>query len=287
MSTRVAIVGNCQAIGLAHCLRWLCPDIEVADRGWGMVRTSEQGDEAAAGLRGFDIIVTQKISNPLYGDLQTERLRERFDRFVLFPKLVFTGFHPDLVKLWPAASPLGERHSALILAAYHMGLPPQRAAELFNAYIYAVAGYFEEFAKAETYLLRAARFTSTPLDEQLPQWKQRGVFVYIPNHPAVWVLMSIAERLAAQLDLPVSPPEEELPDPLAQSVIWPVYPEIARRLDVEGSLRFKPPGGPHKAAIELDEMIERSYRTYAEYDPAELQAPGVADLAAKLRAEGI
>jgi hypothetical protein len=284
--TRVAVVGNCQAIALGHTLRWLCPDAEVEDHNWGLLRTQDEADALAERLRGHDVVITQYTSQESYGGLATERLEPQVRRLVLYPKVAFTGFHPDLIRLKDVLSPLRDRHSSLIAAAFVLGLPPARTEELFNAYVYAVAGFFDEFAKAEAYLVKQSAYTATPLAGELPAWKARGVFVHIPNHPLNWAMLSMARALAGQVGLAMREDEGLPSDLFAGSAIWPVYPEIARRLGAPGSLSFKPPG-PGAVPIELDEMIERSLKAYGEADPEVVRAPRVLELAEILRREGV
>jgi hypothetical protein len=286
MNARVAVIGNCQALGLAHTLRWLCPDLEVEASNWSFVSGPEAADALASHICGHDIVISQITSQPAYSELRTWRLRTRARRLAIYPKVAFTGFHPDLIRLHDVLSPLRDRHSTLIVAAFLLGLPPARAEDLFNAYVYAVAGFFEEYAKAEAYLIQSLSHSDVALADGLAQWTARGVFVHVPNHPTNWAILDMAQSLARSLGLDVRPPDGLPSDMFAQSAVWPVYPELARRIGVAGSLRFKPPG-PGAVPIELDEMIERSYLAYAGADPGVLRTPRVMELAEILRREGV
>ena len=286
MSARVAVIGNCQAIGVADCLRQLCPDAEVVAHSWGSIANAEQANALAENLPACDVVFSQFTKRLDYGDLRTSRLRELCPHALLFPKVIFTGFHPDLVGLEGVHSPLGVCHSSLIIAAWLLDLPTRRVADLFNAYIYAVAGYFDEFDKAQTYLLHSAAVTDVSLEEALPDWRARGVFVHVPSHPKIDALYSIAERLARRAGLEPQTADDLPPDRLAHSVVWPLYPEIGARLGIEGSLQFKP-AGVGAPAVELDEMIERSYRAYLSCAPSALVTPAMTSLCEALRNEGV
>ena len=286
MGFRVAVVGNCQAIGVADCLRQLCLDIEVVGHSWGSIGSVEQANALAKDLLACDLVFSQFTKRPDYGDLRTANLRELCPRMLLFPKVLFTGFHPDLVGVQGVHTPLGVCHSNLIIAARLLDLPTGRVADLFNAYIYAVAGYFDEFDKAETYLLQSAASTDVPLEQALPEWRAHGVFVHVPSHPTIDALYSIAERLARRAGLESQAPGDVPPDRLAHSVVWPLYPEIGARLGLKGGLQFKP-AGADAPVVELDEMIERSYRAYLRCDPSALLTPAITALCEALRAEGV
>ena len=286
MTLRIAVLGNCQAPGLGQCLRRLSPGAVVTALSWGEIDSAEQAERTARDLLDHDIILSQFTKNPAFGALRTDRLADKARRFVVWPKIVFTGFHPDLIEFGAVRSPLGPRHSGIILAAFLHGLPRNRVADLFNAYVYGRLGFFDEHAKAEHHLLEAARRTDIPLDAELPRWRELGVFVHVPNHPIVAALASLADSICESLGLDRRPAPAPTDDSLAQFSVWPVYPEIARRLGVPGSLSFKPPGAD-RAPIGLDEMIAASYAAYERTERGLLDIPRATELAAVLATEGL
>ena len=286
MTLRLAVLGNCQAPGLGECLRRARPDIEVTALSWGDIRTPDQAETAATALLGHDIVLSQFTKSAAYGPLQTRSLAPRARRFVLWPKILFTGFHPDLIDFSAVRTPMGPRHSGLILAAFLRGVPRRRVGDLFNAYIYGRLGFFDEYAKAERHLLDAGLQTDAPLDDELPRWRAQGVFVHVPNHPTIGVLASLADSIRGRLGLDGAPVAAPPDDSLAQFSAWPVYPEIARRLDVPGSLAFKPPGRG-RTPIDLQQMIDTSYDAYERTESAALQLPRALAFAAALAREGL
>jgi hypothetical protein len=283
---RVLVIGNCQALGLALCLRRACPTAQVVGEQW-----AAHQDEAAAGrlleaLDGYDLVLSQPFGRA-GGALSSERLAERGRRLLPIPRILFGGFHPDLVAQPNATAPPGTIfrgwYSALIAAAFRLGAPPERAAELFNAYVYGVLGYFDAFAAAEQLQLAEGRRLGFDLEPLLPQWKASGVFVHVPSHPTTGVLQSMARAVCAREGLAVRPDAPAPHDVQAERMVWPVYPEIARRLGVEGSLRFTPhaPNTP----IGLKETIAHFYGLYARAGAPE--DPKVLETAQALRREGV
>ena len=272
MAIRLGVVGNCQASGLALCLQRLYPSAQLVVGDWGRIASADHAEPIARDLEICDVVFSQVTRNPAAGALQTAELSGRVRRLLRWPKLAFSGFHPDVIGYRPVRTPVGAGHSAIILAGFLLGAPQARTRELFNAYVYGLLGYYDEYAKAEAFLLQASGSTDMPLDEELPRWRRQGVFMHVPQHPAIGVLWSLARRLGERLDMGPAASETPPEDPLLASMVWPVYPEIARCLGVPGSLMFKP-SGEGEAPVDLDQLIEGSYRAYAAADPGNLQLP--------------
>jgi tetratricopeptide (TPR) repeat protein len=288
----ITVLGNCQAHGVSQCLRRLLPDADVTGIVWNEVDSSEHAEQIARRLEGQDIVIVQPTDKGYHGALRTELLRPRVKRMELFPSFHFTGFHPDLLWMPKEALRRGRRHrfgtwhSALVLAAFTRGAPQVEAADLFNAYIYGVLGYFDEFAKAERYHIDAAAELGFDIEAELDLWMAGGAFVHVPNHPSIDVFWSLARMICARLGLETAQGQDPPADRLAALARWPVYPEIARRLGVKGSLTFESPGGLEPAAG-LEEMIDELYRGYAEADPRALRTPRIQRMVETLRAEGV
>ena len=128
----------------------------------------------------------------------------------------------------PVEGPLGSYHSALATAAWFEGLPESRAAGLFNAYAYAKLGYFDAFEAGASYLKSAAM-----VDYDLTGWTRRDrVFMHTINHPSIELSAEIARQALDRLGLHRLAAIGLPRDPLAEGVIWPLYPEIAERLGI-------------------------------------------------------
>ena len=283
MALKLAVVGNCQALGVAQCLSLLLPRAEVTGVSWATIISPQHAEPVAKALESCDLVLSQVTHQDRYGALRADALSGRLERLFYFPRIAFTGFHPDLIGMAAVKSPLGGAHSALILAGHGLGLPGERIAELFNAYVYARLGYFEEYAKAEAYLIESVRQTELELTEDMADWGRQGAFVHTPTHPAIRVLRSMARALCVRTGLDIEGAGEP-PDALLESVIWPVYPEIAKRLGVAGSLAFNPPGA-EAAPIDLHRMIDGSLRVYARSDPQSICPPRIAEMMDILKRE--
>ena len=285
---RLMVLGNCQAYAMGQCLRALAPELEVAAVGWAELTTSEEIDRLASSLGTVDLVLAQTTKDPLLKAFQPDALAEGPTPSAFFPAIHFTGFHPDAVRAAGGGlhSPIGEWHSALALAGYLKSLSPERTAELFNAYVYGVLGYFDEAAKAEKYLTATARRIGWDLSGELTDWRAEGVFVHTPNHPRMSVMMSLARRVCANLGLDIREDAAAPPDPFERYGDWPLYPEIGKRLGLEGALVFAP-ARRESEALGLEQAIAWYHAVYAKAPAASLRLPRALEVLASLEAEGL
>jgi tetratricopeptide (TPR) repeat protein len=280
---RLAVFGNCQAYAMARCLRAILPDAEIAAASWPDMKSGAHLGKLREMLDGVDAVLAQPLG---LDTLSREALLRDGPRCVLFPSVHFTGFHPDTVRspdkrLRPL---VGGWHSALIMAAWRMGLPAARTEELFNAYIYGVLGYFDEYAKASTFLLRMAARIGWDLAAELDSWPRP--FVHDPEHPVIEAMMPLAERTCLELGLEPDAQAAAPQDPFLRFGEWPIYPEIAKRLGLNGDMVFASRFGKGRA-FALREVIDWYYAAYANATPDALALPRVDQVMELLRAEGI
>lgn len=283
---KLAVLGNCQAYAMARCLRVLNPAARISAVSWAELRTETQIERMHASLGDFDAVLAQPVNVPRLERLGPKVLIRRV-RCEFFPGMNFTGFQPDAVRAFGDGlrSLIGEWHSALIMAAWRMGLPPARAEELFNAYIYGALGYFDEYAKAAQFLREAGTRIGWELSAQLAAWP--APFVHTPTHPRVEVMMDLARAACALLGLEAEAEAPAPEDPFALFGAWPIYPEIGKRLGLKGEMTFVSPY-EHGGAFALDEAITWYYAAYAKAPPGALAAVDrVDEVIGLLRAEGI
>ena len=280
---RLAVFGNCQAYAMARCLRAVLPGAEVAAASWPDMKSHAHLEKLREMLDGVDAVLAQPLGLEVLG---REGLLRDGPNCVLFPSLHFTGFHPDTVRspdkrLRPL---VGGWHSALIMAAWRMGLPAARTEELFNAYVYGALGYFDEYAKASAFLLRAAARIGWDLTAELDSWPLP--FVHDPEHPVIEAMMPLARRTCLQLGLEPDAEAATPEDPFLRFGEWPIYPEIAKRLGLSGDMLFASRFGKGRA-FALREAIDWYYAAYVNAAPEALALRRVDQVMELLRAEGI
>jgi hypothetical protein len=294
MPRRYAVMGNCQADGFAQVLCALRPDA-VVDR--PAPEPGPGGVEAmVARLADYDAVFAQPVRKRGAGLLRSDILAERVPRLVLYPMLSFRGFHPDEIGLVRAGAwlggPIGTLHSLIATAAFLEGLSAERAARLYNRFVFASLGYFDEYERSMAFLEK----TSAEIGFDLPvaALRRLGNFMHTTVHPrieAIATLVPVALRRAGETVPDGAERDLKLVNYLGRMACFATYPEIARHLGLPagtGFLRHKryavASGG---RAMSLPEFIRDSYAILQAAPDTELDVPVVTSARAVLRAAGL
>ncbi|KQP33923.1 hypothetical protein ASF49_08705 [Methylobacterium sp. Leaf104] len=277
------MLGNCQAEGVAQSLCLLLPQARVELVPFdGLGRRYGTLERLKAHLAPFDHVFTQFFSEGFIRGGNAHALGEGDPRLRLYPTILFPGYQPDMVLVGDVgalsaarlvASPVGPYHSAIVLCAYLEGRGPRETAELFRDTTYAQLGFYEAWNVAAAELLGTAGDLGFPLESELARWSRRGCFMHVLNHPKLFVLADIARRLATEAGLNPSPAsvEDYLPDDLATGAVWPLYPDLAARYGLTGTMLFKDRGrrgGPK--LYDLPTFIAASFAIYRRHPPEAL-----------------
>jgi tetratricopeptide (TPR) repeat protein len=273
----VLMLGNCQAPGVASVLAACTEASEVIPL--TSLNRSEQAqrEQLLAHAARADVWFINPV-NRLAREVFAQAARPGA-RLVTLPALHFNAFHPDVCyAMHRGSQQLTQQHynSALVVWAYGAGLGPEEAAALFNAETYRAVGYLGAWSRAVAGLQDT--FRRSDLADDFAPFMQRvqrlGCFMHTPNHPHLAVLAQLAQLaakkagLALVSDLAVG----ELVDGLAGTV-WPVYPEIARALALDGgSLQWKfLTSGEHLDGVAA--YVQHAYAAYQRQGiaPADLE----------------
>jgi len=273
---RIAVIGNCQAKGVAEAVRILVPGARVRLIPMSTLGKRERSlDAFAAALGDCDYVFSQPFPVGFFPEGGSEGLRERLPRMRLFPSIVFTAFHPDAVYVGDLASvarvrlvpsPLGSYHSAITLFGFLQGLSQERIVGLFREDVFSRLGYLDAWGLAATDLIASSRAIGFDLSGDLLRWSRGGLFMHNINHPRLSVLGDIAGRLLREAGLTPRPVAVEAyaPDELLDDAIWPVYPPVATLYGVPGSTVFKrrQRRGAPPATLGLDAFVAESLAIY-------------------------
>lgn len=252
------LVFNCQAQGLANSLSLLSDRVQVEHYDPGT--WSQQREEVLQRLDRYQSIVIAPL-------LATQEGFDTLENAAVcrLPSLDFGGYHPDFCYAEAdgrqVMGPMGSCHSILALAAYRSGLCAADALQLYNARVFEQLGYLQHWADAREQLL--ARYASFGFDvrEQFVQWSRHGAFMHMIVHPKMACLDSIARLLLVRQGLHALDHGLLPHDNLANGPVFPVYPEIASGLGVEGGYRFKLDG--RYETIGLQQFLELNFDVYA------------------------
>lgn len=274
---RIAIFSNCQGNNLGRCIQAMTGTrpplfhfVTVEQ-----ILNPEQGlDGIRAALATHDVVLMQ----PLFADVVTPLLPELQEKLMLFPSLSFPAFQPDqcYVRIkgtfTEVTGPLGPYHSSIAFYAWQQCMSRTQTADLFCDAVYRELRFYDYWDSSAKALFDEGRRCGIPLEGLLKKWHARGCFMHSPNHPKLHALADLSRLMMQKLELEPKAidPLEVVWDNLADTAIWPVYPEIARQLGVEGSYVFKGnnPGLPTKAPVvsyDLSEFISRSFDSFEQY----------------------
>ncbi|GJE61541.1 WcbI family polysaccharide biosynthesis putative acetyltransferase [Methylobacterium trifolii] len=280
----IAVIGNCQARGVAQAMRLFAPESPVRFVPMGTLKRDHgHMDGLVRLLAGHDHVFSQSFPQGLIpgGDITT--LRTRDARLKLFPTVVFSAFHPDMVyagrtedlaALKLARSPLGQYHSAIALCAHRLGLSVTQTASLFRADVFARLGYLDHWDPSVRELVGLGASIGFGLEREVARWSRRGAFMHVINHPKAFVVADIARRLLIESGFAPQSVEIEdyLGDELARDVVWPVYPPIAEAYGLTGSYLFKekPAGDAFPRLYDLHGFLAASFALYDASEPGAL-----------------
>ena len=268
---RIAVAGNCQANVIKCCAEVMVPGL-VGDFIHHRTLT-EEPESARERLVSADLVIS---GDGGIGVAVNRLLEGTGQKVFVVPAIFFMGYHPDLI--FPPTHgprnvlPTQNCHSALVLQGFLSGLTQEETKSLFDGDVFERVGYYDYWHASCQTFLEQAQSHGYDLTRDILDWKRQGVFMYNPLHPKMLVLGGLAKKVleAAGHKVGVTNPEELMADPLQGHVIWPVYPDIAKRLGVPGSYNFKLHPSQNKPGervriIGLDEFIDASYSAYSEH----------------------
>ena len=97
---------------------------------------------------------------------------------IIYPRLWFNAFHPDMVllpgPLGPVEPPLGHCHSSLVLYAWHRGMSVPETVRLFSEPVFERLNFFRYWEPAKRALLEEGERIGFPLEGSLARWERHG-----------------------------------------------------------------------------------------------------------------
>lgn len=223
---RIAVVGNCQARPLAQTVSAMFEGrAEITTV--AVVHLLKDSDASAHtdALDSADWILSQAVADTYpCRFVQTNALRQRHGAKVLtWPNLFFGGYNPELMYVRdkarrPLPGPLGDYHSATVLAAWRAGLGIDKALALNSDNGYNLGLYSGAAERALHELGRREAMTDIRVADWIRErvWTQRLFFTF--NHPAQALIAEAARQLCARAGLAAAPtpPKAGAAEPLGQ-----------------------------------------------------------------------
>jgi hypothetical protein len=287
---RIAILGNCQAFGVAYAMKVLDPTATVDH--FSAIGRSRFADMnlLVKTLDTYDHVFTHDFLEGHVKGGGSEELLKRLPKTLLFPAITFAAFHPDLIYIQDPAEPLhgfifgplGPYHSAVAVFAYRAGLSLDETRALFNENVFQTLGYLDVWDGAARELIETskARF-GIDLSTDLMNWARRGAFMYSLVHPMSFVLFDLAKRLWEKVGLTPPPVNFNYYDiyDLARAEIFPIYPPIAKLFGLQGGYLFKMQNHHISHSVgdffTLPQYLAACFKTYEKIGAARLGNPRV------------
>jgi hypothetical protein len=281
---KILVLGNCQARSLAAALAYLT-GAETTHLVSATIADEAAAEAARDSLPTYDLVLSQPHKR--FRALRPKIVERYATRSCFYPRFWFTGLHPDAIAVVDEpgfSDQFGGWHSTLALAAFVRGLTPAEAQALFNDEVFEALGYYEAYGRAEAAQAEAAAQFGFDFHALLAASRGR-VFANTPSHPHLSFVLAFADQLAEQLELPRKLATDLPPDPLADGFIFPVYPEIGRRLGITGDMLFRK--SSDGSDLSLAQMLDGAYAAYTTDRDHVAAHPQVAAAAEALQKAGV
>jgi hypothetical protein len=262
---RIRVLGICQVGGLARCLGAMLPDAQVEP----LFVSDPAAFDVSSIADESSILLLHSSHKETIGRSELVKTSE----IIYWPNVYFPGYHPDLVyarvgnECW-LKSPLGEYNSSLVLYGWLNDLTVAHTIRLFCADVYERLGFYEYWKSSRQWILEEFQHTGLSFEVDMDRLSSAGCFMHSINHPKLRTLSVVAKLLAEKMGLKPATknPHEFLYDNLADSPVWPVYPEIGERLGTEGEYAFKQGADAREdrklSILSLERFVELSFEQY-------------------------
>lgn len=257
---RVGVLGNCQTRGLSESLKAYSPDLELTIQTVGQINMQDDRSvrDVAERIASCDLVFIQDL-NSRRTDFSSliDTIKSLNSNSIVFPLVYFRGLHPDcgyvLREGKPVVGARGPYQSILACAGWIEGMTAEATSSLFNAFSYEYLGYFGLYAQSMELMTKQFGGISYDLGEVIRQ--KSSPFMHTVNHPTAVVLHEIASQALDLAGLPRLEAALVPVDILAEGPVWPVYPEIARRIGL--------PAGSYdsRSSQEIRALVEANYRS--------------------------
>ncbi len=275
-------LGNCQMRGLARLTRAMTGDAETSafEAQPDVIRRLEAHDNELSTLIAESDLIFVHADAATLRVLQ-EHYPANYSKVRFVPKIGFAAFHPDMDYVEDSRGrhvfgPLGAYQSTLAFFCWKHKLSKAETIRLFCEDTYATLGYFEYWTLAKSILINEGVLTGIAMEPLIEKWSRSGCWMYSFNHPKLFVLADIAKALLEREGIKTLPGVEEyVDDEMNSSSVWPIYPEIGKRVGLAGHYLFKR-FTPFElrdmpvSMMTLAQFIDESFATFSKYTPDEL-----------------
>lgn len=271
------LLGNCQTRALARLVRALVKDANATAIDWSpqlLEQLSDRDEHLSELIAKSDFIFTHPHDDVI--GLLAQNFPSTAAKIRLVPRIFFPAFHPDIEYVEDShgrhiLGPMGAYQSSIAFFAWSHNLTKTETSRLFCEDTYSKIGFFDYWPLSVKILVEEGDRTGISMAPLIEKWTRQGCWMYSMNHPKLFVLADIARIVLKREGIELLPGVEEyVYDELNNSCVWPIYPEVGKRLRFEGHYLFK------RAArlelvdepvpmIALEEFIDASFEAFSKY----------------------
>lgn len=279
--TRILLISNCQVQPLKHGLANVCRNVRIDTIPVHIVSPQDRTatfSHYIARKADYSCVLSVPLSDE-FGPLASSVIHNAFapTPVLSIANIYFDGTLPDICYVGGINArmpgPIGEYHSRIALLGYLMNLPVEMTVRMYCDAVYKRLGYYDAFQQSLDEMSRRDALTDIPLGELLESKVREGNCFLSHNHPTGLLMSAYINRigdvlfergLASPSGLRLS--QEIFINFLAQSVIFPVYPEISEhhKLPYETSYVFRTStvGDEPSKAINLTDFVVAEYHAF-------------------------
>lgn len=293
---KYVVIGNCQIWGIAKSIEFIDEGAEVTIVNTTDLSQYPDHESIVRAAKDGDIVFCQHQQYPIHGTLSAEKLKKNIENTIILPHIFFGGYHPDQAYVHAVtkagshqnhiSGPTLQYHSAIALFAFINDLTVKEALSLYNEEVYRFLGYYDMWGQSQDFLLSSFKQIGFDGADLFFEWVAGGPFMYVNNHPTIAALFDVTARGLKMAGATKSPPSRRPRDYIAEylnHVVWPIYPEIAIDLGVDGEYVFKTLGNTAGSSryLGLEDFIASSYGVYQQYDKSRFECEHLAEWSRK------
>lgn len=261
----IVVSSNCQTAGIAATLAEIFGPESIIAIPLPSAPDSPEENRLVERLMDADAWV----SSGSFDLLQRYRIEQAKPKLKLVktPAIGFAAFHPDLCyakRISTGELVVPHYNSAIVVWAYKNGLTEAEAVSLFTKPVFEALGYLNAWNASVKQLKQT--FTHYEMADQFERFylhvKRQGNFMHSINHPKTCALIQLGKIAAIKLgiDERVLRSDISIADGLAADTIWPVYPEVAEELALDGGSYLWKLGGRNVPGLES--YVRGAYELY-------------------------
>lgn len=263
-SDKILLLGNCQTDLLARLLSHMS-NCHVENIREDNLSDHRNHNAILQKVKSANLIITQPLSDPCFGDLQTKCLKKINIKLIIIPNIYFSGLHPDLVYVGKMGnryqSPIGDYHSAIGIAAFLEKVHVNQAIQLYrDLEFFQSSGFYAEWQNSLNEFNGRELFCDISISDYIENNILNNPLFYSSNHPVIELIVLLARRILMHLGCDTGW-DSFWRDEMQSNIIYPIWNPICEfhKLAYKSPEIFFLPGGQE---LSLADYIGKAFKQY-------------------------